>query len=324
MKYDIVGIGNAIIDISSFIDDKTLLEKQIDKGIMSLIDEEYSSKLWQQKTDNCCVCAGGSVANTIVTMANIGLGTSYFGKVGCDTKGKSFLDDLKKQNVDGFVGVCNNKKTATCNVYITEDGERTMLTYLGACVNFNEKDVKEDVIKNSKVLFLEGYLWDDENAKKAILKSCEVARENGVKIALSLSDPFCVDRHKDSFTKLIEDYIDIIICNEDEFSMMYGDNGAEFVNENFANKTFAVTLGENGAIALQNGNIVKCDGIEVEVVDTTGAGDAFAGGFLFGLIKDKTLEKSLQIGINIASNIIQIQGARLSKEKVIELSKIFD
>lgn len=316
MKYDIVGIGNAIIDISSFVEENFFVENKIDRGVMSLIDEENSDILWNAKTDKSFICAGGSVANTIVTMAHLGLETAYFGKVGDDEKGKNFANDLNMQNVDGHVGICENKKTATCNVYISQDGQRTMLTYLGACVNFNENDVNEKIIQNSKVLFLEGYLWDDENAKKAIIKSCEIAKNNNVKISLSLSDPFCVERHKESFAKLIEDYIDVIICNEDEFSMMYGDDGTNFVNNNFSNKLFAITLGDKGAKIINNNTITEIDGIKVDVVDTTGAGDAFAAGFLYGYINNLGDEKSAKIGVNIASKIIEFQGARLSKEKV--------
>ena len=308
----ILGIGNAIVDVICKVDDKFISQNNLTKSTMKLVDEnEFKKLLSTLKIEE--TISGGSVANSIVCLSQLGSEAGFIGKVNDDDLGIKYEEGLKKENVQYLY---TKKKeaipTGTCLILITPDSERTMVTFLGTAGRINENDISKNAVKNSEVLFLEGYLWDEGEPKKAF----EKAINNSNKVAMSLSDLFCVERHKSHFLELVKNKLDITFANEQEIMSLI--NGKKFDDViNFAkkvNKLIVITRGDKGAIAINKNEVVECSAKKnLQIIDLTGAGDLFAGGFLHGLINNKSIKESLEKGTEMSSKVIQIIGARLNK-----------
>ena len=310
-KMKILGIGNAIVDVICKVDDTFIVQNNLTKSTMKLVDEaEFKKLLSSLKIEE--TVSGGSVANSIVGLSQLGNKVGFIGKVSDDDLGNKYEEGLKKEKVQY---IYSKKKevipTGTCLILITPDSERTMVTFLGTAGKINENDIDTNAVKNSEILFLEGYLWDEGEPKKAF----EKAINNSNKVAMSLSDLFCVERHKPDFLELVKNKLDITFANEQEImSLIDVQKFDEVIN--FAkniNKLVVVTRGEKGAIAINKSEVVECSANKnLKIKDLTGAGDLFAGGFLHGLINSKSYKECLATGTEMSSKVIQIIGARLN------------
>ena len=307
----ILGIGNAIVDVICKVEEKFISQNNLTKSTMKLVDEAEFKKLLSTLKIKETI-SGGSVANSIVGLSQLGNKVGFIGKISDDNLGNKYEEGLKKENVQFLY---SKKKelipTGTCLILITPDSERTMITFLGTAGKINEKDIDINAVKKSEILFLEGYLWDEGEPKKAF----EKAINNSAKVAMSLSDLFCVERHKPQFLDLVKDKLDITFANEQEImSLIKAKNFDEVVS--FAKtlkKLIVITRGEKGAIAISKDEVVECSAKNnLKIKDLTGAGDLFAGGFLHGLINNKSIKESLEIGTEMSSKVIQIIGARLN------------
>ena len=307
----ILGIGNAIVDVICKVDDDFIAKNNLTKSTMKLIfdENEFKNLLTNLKIEK--TVSGGSVANSIVGLSQLGNKVGFIGKVCDDDLGSKYEEGLKKENVKYFYSKKKEElPTGTCLILVTPDSERTMCTFLGTAGKINENDVDHDAIKKSNIVFLEGYLWDEGEPKKAF----EKAIQNANKVAMSLSDQFCVDRHKPHFLELVKNKLDITFANEQEIISLINAKNFEDV-KNFAKelgKIIVVTRGEKGAIAIKGDEIVEC-GIKsgLNIVDLTGAGDLFASGFLHGHVNNMSLKESLEKGTEMSSRVIQQIGARL-------------
>ena len=306
----ILGIGNAIVDVICKVEDKYLSDNGLTKSTMKLVDENEFKKLLSTLKIKDTV-SGGSVANSIVGLSQLGNKVGFIGKVNDDDLGQKYEDGLKKENVNYFY---SKKKeaipTGTCLILITPDSERTMCTFLGTAGKINENDVDINSIKESKITFLEGYLWDEGEPKSAFDK----AIQNSNKVAMSLSDLFCVKRHKKHFLDLVKDKIDITFANEQEItSLIDAKNFEEVISfGKKIKKILVITRGKNGSIAINNDKVIECESKKnLKIVDLTGAGDLFAAGYLHGYINNLTTGESLRKGTEMSSKIIQKIGARL-------------
>ena len=313
-KYDIVGIGNAIVDLIAEVDDSYLEKNSINKGSMSLVDYDVANRIGNE-VDIVKTISGGSVANSIVCIAQQNLKTVFIGKVNQDELGEKFAKGLAEENVEfKITKSLVNKHTARCIILVSTDAERTMNTYLGVSQELTEEDVDLNIIEESSILYLEGYLWDLDNAKKAIKKSISTAINSETKIAFSISDAFCVDRFREEFIDLVNNSADIIFANESEIKSLFETNELNDAIKKCQDtkKIFAVTLGDKGAKIIYKNEVID---IKAEVinklVDTTGAGDLFAAGFLAEYLKTQDLELSGKQGVKMASIIIQQFGARI-------------
>ena len=308
----ILGIGNAIVDVICKVDDKFIAQNNLTKSTMKLVDQaEFQKLLSTLKIEE--TVSGGSVANSMVGLSQLGNEVGFIGKVNDDNLGKKYEEGLKKEKVKFFYSKKKeNIPTGTCLILITPDSERTMVTFLGTAGKINENDIDTRAVKNSEILFLEGYLWDEGEPKKAF----EKAINNSNKIAMSLSDLFCVERHKPHFLELVKNKLDITFANEQEIRSLIGveefDQVINFAKE--INKLIIITRGDKGAVAVNKTGVFECSAKKnIKIKDLTGAGDLFAGGFLHGLINNKTTKESLEIGTEMSTKVIQIIGARLSK-----------
>ena len=307
----ILGIGNAIVDVICKVEDSFLTNNELTKSTMKLVDEtEFKKLLSNLKIEE--TVSGGSVANSIVGLSQLGNKVGFIGKVNDDDLGSKYEEGLKKENVEYFYSKKNEElPTGTCLILITPDSERTMCTFLGTAGKINENDIDVSAIKNSSIVFLEGYLWDEGSPKKAFDK----AIQNSNKVAMSLSDQFCVERHKPHFLDLVKNKLDITFANEQEIMSLIDAKNFDDVISFCKNigKIIIITRGEKGSIAIQKDNIVECESQKnLKIIDLTGAGDLFAGGFLHGHINKLTMKESLEKGTEMSSKIIQKIGARLS------------
>ena len=308
----VLGIGNAIVDVICKVKDSFLSENSLAKGTMKLVDEaEFKKLLSNLKIEE--TIAGGSVANSIVGLSQLGNQVSFIGKVNNDGLGDKYEKSLTIEKVK----YCYKKKeelvpTGTCLILITPDSERTMCTFLGIAGKVSDKDIDENAVKNSELVFLEGYLWDEGDPKSAFDKAMKLSN----KTAMSLSDQFCVDRHKKSFLDLVKNKLDIIFANEqDVLSLIDTKNFNEVVSfGKKLGKLIVVTRGEKGSIAIHNNEVVECNVKKgLKIVDLTGAGDLFAAGFLHGYVNNLSVKQNLEKGTDMSSKVIQIFGARLKK-----------
>ena len=312
-KIDLVGVGNAIVDIVTNIDDEFLKKNRLQKGSMNLINLENSVKILR----DCKIIkqiSGGSAANTVVSLASLGNKVEFIGRIKDDKFGNFFSKDIKESGASFNSKYVETKESSAHSIIlITPDAQRTMCTYLGASTEFEPDNINYESIKASKFLYLEGYLWDSELAKQAFIKAAKIAKESKTKIILSLSDSFCVDRHRESFLNLINDYVDILFCNEEELKSLF--KGIDFEKGKTEIKSLceltAITLGEKGSL------IVSKDKTEFinpflfgKAIDTTGAGDIFAGGFIHGLINNLSLNECGKIGSICAGHIVTQLGSR--------------
>jgi len=307
----ILGIGNAIVDVICKVDDNFITQNSLTKSTMKLIfDEKEFKKLFTNLKIEKTV-SGGSIANSIVGISQLGNKVGFIGKVSDDELGNKYEEGLKKENVEYFYSKKKEElPTGTCLILVTPDSERTMCTFLGTAGKINERDVSSDAIKKSEMIFLEGYLWDEGEPKKAFDK----AITNAKKVAMSLSDQFCVDRHKPHFLDLVKNKLDVTFANEQEItSLIDAKSFDEVINfSKELRKLLIITRGENGAIAINGDKIVEC-GVQknLKIVDLTGAGDLFAAGFLHGYVNKLSIEESLEKGTEMSSKVIQQIGARL-------------
>ena len=307
----ILGIGNAIVDVICRVDDNFIIQNNLTKSTMKLFfdENEFKKLLTNLKVEK--TVSGGSVANSIVGISQLGDKAGFIGKVSDDEFGSKYEEGLKKENVEYFY---SKKKealpTGTCLILVTPDSERTMCTFLGTAGKINENDVNSNAIKKSEIIFLEGYLWDEGGPKKAFDKAINSAN----KVAMSLSDQFCVDRHKPHFLELVRNKLDIIFANEQEItSLIEAKDFKEVINfSKQLNKLIIITRGEKGAVAIQSEEINECGILQnLKILDLTGAGDLFAAGFLHGYVNKFSIKESLEKGTEMSSKVIQQIGARI-------------
>jgi len=307
----VLGIGNAIVDVVCKVEENFLNKNNLSKGTMKLVDEVEFKKLLSNLTIEETI-AGGSVANSIVGLSQLGNAVSFIGKVNDDELGNKYEKSLTNEKVQ----YCYQKKeesipTGTCLILITPDSERTMCTFLGIAGKVSDKDIDENTVKNSELVFLEGYLWDEGEPKTAFNKAMKLSK----KTAMTLSDKFCVDRHKKSFLNLVNNKLDIIFANEQEIlSLIDAKNFDEVISfGKQLGKLIVITRSDKGSIAIQKNEVVKCDSQKnLKIVDLTGAGDLFAAGFLHGHVNNLSIKESLEKGTEMSSKIIQKIGARLN------------
>ena len=307
----ILGIGNAIVDVICKVDENFINQNNLVKGTMKLIfdDKEFQSMLSNLSIEK--TISGGSVANSVVGLSQLGNKVGFIGKVSDDELGSKYEDGLKSESVEYFYSKKKEElPTGTCLILVTPDSERTMCTYLGTAGKINENDVNADVVKQSEMIFLEGYLWDEGEPKKAFEKAINSAK----KVAMSLSDQFCVDRHKPHFLDLVKNKLDITFANEQEMMSLIDTKNFKDVIDfgKSLKKLIVITRGEKGAISINGDEIVE-NGIEknLNIKDLTGAGDLFAAGFLHGNLNNLSISDSLNKGREMSSKVIQQIGARL-------------
>jgi sugar/nucleoside kinase (ribokinase family) len=306
----IIGIGNAIVDVICKIDDQYLIDNELTKSTMKLVDEnEFKKILSTLKIEE--TVSGGSVANSMVGLSQLGSDVGFIGKINDDDLGKKYEEGLTREKVQYFY----NKKeevtpTGTCLILITPDAERTMVTFLGIAGKINKQDIDEKAIKESEMIFLEGYLWDEGEPKVAFDKAMSLSNTK----VMTLSDQFCVERHKPNFLDLVQNKLDVTFANEQEITSLIDAKNFEevIVFGRQLGKLLIVTRGEKGSIAINKGEVIECDSKkDLKIVDLTGAGDLFAAGFLHGYINNHSIKNSLEKGTKMSSKIIQKIGARL-------------
>ena len=306
----ILGIGNAIVDVLCKVDDDFLVKNSLTKSTMKLIDkDEFKTLLSLSNIEE--TVSGGSVANSIVGLSQLGNNVGFIGKVSDDNLGQKYEDGLKKEKVNYLY---NKKKepipTGSCLILITPDSERTMCTYLGTAGKINDQDMDESIIKNSEITFLEGYLWDEGEPKKAFDKAITYSN----KVAMSLSDLFCVERHKEHFLELAKNKLDIIFANEQEITSLIDANSFEEIVtfSKQIKKNVVITRGDKGALSILNNELIECEAQKnLNIKDLTGAGDLFAAGYLHGIINNLSIKECLIKGTELSSKIIQKIGARI-------------
>ena len=306
----ILGIGNAIVDVLCKVDDKFLEKNSLTKSTMKLIDEIEFKKLISSLTIEKTI-SGGSVANSIVGMSQLGNNVGFIGKINNDDLGQKYEDGLKNENVNYLYSKKNEQiATGTCLILITPDSERTMCTFLGTAGKINENDIDAEIVKSCEITFLEGYLWDEGDPKKAFDKA--IISSN--KTAMSLSDLFCVERHKTNFLDLVKNKLDIVFANEQEILSLTDSKSFDDVisfSKEFK-KEMIITRGEKGAVSITNNEVVSCSAKnDLKIIDLTGAGDLFAAGYLHGYINKLSTKECLEKGTELSSKIIQKIGARI-------------
>lgn len=312
-RLDVVGIGNAIVDVISTVDDPFISAHGLNKGAMTLIDTETADQLYAAMPPGTEM-SGGSAANTMAGIASLGGKAGFIGKVRDDQLGRIFRHDVNAVGVDFATPPADGgTPTARCLIVVTPDAQRTMNTYLGACVELTPDDVDPDAIADAQVTYMEGYLWDPPQAKQAFLKAGQIAHDAGRSVALTLSDGFCVDRHRDEFRDLVANHVDILFANEDEILSLYQvsefDEALQIVRGQV--RIAALTRSEKGSVVVGGDEVHVLDAEPVgQLVDTTGAGDLYAAGFLHGLTQGRSLHDCGRIGGIAAAEIISHVGAR--------------
>jgi sugar/nucleoside kinase (ribokinase family) len=307
----ILGIGNAIVDVICKVEDQYLVDNGLSKSTMKLVDKsEFKKLLSTLKIEE--TVSGGSVANSIVGLSQLGNDVGFIGKINSDDLGQKYEEGLIKEKVRYFYKKKEEiSPTGTCLILITPDAERTMVTFLGIAGKISKKDINEKAIKESKMIFLEGYLWDEGEPKSAFDKAMSFSNKK----AMSLSDQFCVERHKDNFLDLVKNKLDITFANEQEIKSLIGTNSFDQVIT-FGKQLrglLVITRGEKGSVAIKNNEVLECESkSNLKIIDLTGAGDLFAAGFLHGFINNFSIKDSLEKGTEMSSKIIQKVGARLN------------
>lgn len=311
-KFDVLGLGNPLIDLIANVDDKCLENLDLVKDSMNLVDEKRQEEILDSlDTSKLHVDVGGSCGNTMVGVAQFGGKSAYCGKVGNDKLADNFENELVKLGVSSYLKR-NDGKTGSTVILVTPDAARTMNTNLASCQMFSENDIDYASIEDSKYIYVEGYLWDTEVQKKAVMAAFDHAKKVGTKISLSLSDPFCVDRNKEDFTNLINNYVQLLFCNADEAMQMTDTKTPEEAGEILKEKVehVVITMGKDGAKVWHKGQVFAVSSFEVNAVDTTGAGDSFAAGYLFGITNGYTEKKAGTLASLLASKVVSKIGPR--------------
>jgi sugar/nucleoside kinase (ribokinase family) len=310
----LLGISNAIVDVLAHVDDKFLEEIEATPGSMTLIDEERARSIYANMGP-ATEMSGGSVANTVAGFANLGGSAAYIGRVKADQLGGIFNHDMRSLGVDVRLEPAKNgAPTARSLILITADGQRTMQTYLGACTELGIRDITPGSVGSPKALLIEGYVWDLPEGPELTAKAIDIARRNGTAVALSLSDSFCVERHRESFEHAVRNGVDIVVADEDEVSALVGTSDFEdtLARLDAYDNLFAITRSEKGSVIVHGDERIVQAATPVEtVVDTTGAGDAYTAGFLYGWVNDKPLAECARIGTFCGTTVIQQIGARI-------------
>lgn len=316
MTLDVYGVGNSLVDIQARVSDDVVAELGFHKGVMTLVDESVQQRVlvsleripWSR-------CAGGSAANTVIALADFGGQGAYAGKVGADTLGRFFLDDMRKIGVTIEVPMANGA-SGTCVILITEDAQRTMLTHLGVSATLAPDDISEEAIRNAKYVYVEGYLFGGEPTRSAALRTMELAKRNGVKVAFTVSDPFLISGHRDEFWALIEGPVDLLFCNLEEARSLTGKHDpiecATEIHRHAEN--VALTLGADGSILMHEGRVIPISGVRAQAIDTTGAGDMYAGALLFGITNGLSWNEAGRLASHAAARIVAQLGARLQRK----------
>jgi sugar/nucleoside kinase (ribokinase family) len=321
-KFDVTAIGNAIVDVIAQADDALLAAHKLPKGAMNLIDAEMAEKLYSVMGPGK-EASGGSAGNTIAGIAMLGGKTAYIGKVADDQLGKIFTHDIRAAGVTYDTRpLTGGLPTARSLIFVTPDAQRTMQTFLGACTQLGPEDINLDHVKASKVVYMEGYLWDLPRAKQAMLDAAMKAKESGVKVSLTLSDAFCVARFRDEFLDLAEKYVDILFANESEILSLYQtedfDDALQQVRKHC--EIAALTRSEKGSVVVNGDEVHVIDAVKgVQVVDTTGAGDAYAAGFLYAYTQGGDLKTAGKLGGAMAAQVISQYGPRSEKSEITKL-----
>lgn len=323
-RFDILGIGNAIVDVVAPVDEAFLSRHDMHKGAMALIDAETAERLYAAMPSGQ-ESSGGSAGNTCAVAAVLGAKVAYLGKVADDQLGGVFRHDIAAAGVHfPTAPLAGGAPTARCLIMVTPDGQRTMNTFLGACVTFGEDDVDPALVAQAKVTYLEGYLFDPPAAQAAFRKAAAAAHAAGRQVALSLSDAFCVDRHRAAFRELVEGHIDILFANEAEITSLYECNdwreAAAWARRDVA--LAALTRSEAGSVIIQGGDTVEVEAVPTPVVDTTGAGDAYAAGFLAALTAGRPLAQCGRLGSIAAAEVISHYGARPQRDLSDEMATL--
>ncbi len=321
-KFDVTAIGNAIVDVIAQADDALLAAHKLPKGAMNLIDAEMAEKLYGVMGPGK-EASGGSAGNTIAGIAMLGGKTAYIGKVAEDQLGKIFTHDIRAAGVTyDTKPLVGGLPTARSLIFVTPDAQRTMQTFLGACTQLGPEDINMDHVSASRVVYMEGYLWDLPRAKEAMLNAAKKAQQDGVKVSLTLSDAFCVSRFRDEFLELAEKYVDILFANESEILSLYQtedfDDALQQVRKHC--EIAALTRSEKGSVVVNRDEVHVIDAVKgVKVVDTTGAGDAYAAGFLYAYTQGADLKTAGKLGGAMAAQVISQYGARAEKAEILKL-----
>ena len=315
MTFDVFGVGNALVDIQAHISDQILLELEFAKGMMTLVDEDVQQQVLKRIDDYPTTnCAGGSAANTILGIADFGGKAAYAGKVSNDELGRFFLEDMQKLGIQIQVPAATGQ-TGSCVILITDDAERTMLTNLAVSSTLSPDDIDEDLIRQSKYVYIEGYLFTGEPTRSAGLRAIELAKRHGVKVAFTVSDPFLIQYHRDEFWSLIEGPVDLLFCNLEEARALTGKHDAvdcaHEIHQHADN--VALTLGGDGSLLMHDGAAIPIEGVSVQAVDTTGAGDMYAAGILYGITNGLSWKDAGHLASHAAARIVGQLGARLKK-----------
>jgi sugar/nucleoside kinase (ribokinase family) len=327
-RYDVSGLGNPLVDVLINVDDNFLKKNRLNKGIMHLIDKERKDQLIEQVQDRDKVVeVGGSCPNTIATLALLKTRVGLAGKIGQDYYGRVFEEKIREKGITSFLK-SENCDTGICTIFITPDKERTMNTYLGACREFRKEDLSLDMVQNSLFLYFTGYMWDTKNQKEAVSYAIEIAKSSGVKIVFDIADPFAVERHKKDFQHITEHAADIVVANAQEAGLLYREQSDGTVSDAVKYlgelcELVVVTNGPDDTFISNNGTIFTVPSFESDVKDTTGAGDNFAAGFLYGLIKGYPIERCGRIASFIASKTIEKIGAQ-APQNINELVNSMD
>jgi len=313
MTYDVLGVGNALVDIQAQVSDDVIDKLRFPKGIMTLVDTDTQQRVLEALDGHQIHrCAGGSAANTVLGVADFGGKAAYVGKVGNDPLGEFCLDDMRRMGV--AIEVPPSKgQTGTCVVLITEDAQRTMLTSLGVSGTLSADDIDEREIRQARYIYVEGYLFAGPTTRLAARRAIELAKANGVKVAFTVSDPFLIHDHRDEFWELIEGPVDLLFCNLEEARSLTGMHDAiECAREiHRHSENVALTLGANGSILMHDGQAIPIEGVPVKALDTTGAGDMYAAGLLYGITCGLTWQQAGHVASHAAARIVTQLGARL-------------
>ncbi len=315
MSFDVYGIGNALVDVQAQVPDEVVAGTGFEKGIMTLVDDSQQQNVLDRLAGlQLNRCAGGSAANTIVGVADFGGKAAYCGKVAADEIGNFFLDDMRKLGISIDVPQSADGQSGTCAIMITPDAQRTMLTNLGVSGTLCDSDVDEEIVKASKYVYIEGYLFTGEDTKSAAYRAIDLAQKHGVKIAFTASDPFLVNMMRQEMWELIEGPVDLFFCNEEEAKSLTEKNdpieAAHEIHKHAEN--VALTLGANGSILMHEGEVIAIEGVDVAAIDTTGAGDMYAAGLLYGITNGMNWKQAGHLASHSAGRIVSQLGARMA------------